>query len=313
MVWFIGRRLVAAVPVLLLSSLVVFSTIHLVPGDPVDAMLGAAGYQGASNRPELVRQVRREMGLDQPLVVQYARWVTGALHGDLGTSYIRRRPVVALIAERLPSTLELTAAGTALAVVFGVSLGVVAALKRHTFVDGQVMTVALLGVSLPNFWLAILLILVFSVLLRWFPATGSGTLRQLVLPATALGVEGAAVIARLTRTALVEVLGRPYITTARAKGLQPRVVHLRHALRNALIPVVTVIGLQIGHLLAGSVVVETIFARQGIGQLAVDAIRAKDYPLVQGIVLFTAVVYVVINLIVDVLYGYLDPQIRLAR
>jgi len=312
-VWFIGRRLVAAVPVLLLSSLVVFSTIHLVPGDPVDAMLGAAGYQGASNRPELVRQVRREMGLDQPLVVQYARWVTGALHGDLGTSYIRRRPVVALIAERLPSTLELTAAGTALAVVFGVSLGVVAALKRHTFVDGQVMTVALLGVSLPNFWLAILLILVFSVLLRWFPATGSGTLRQLVLPATALGVEGAAVIARLTRTALVEVLGRPYITTARAKGLQPRVVHLRHALRNALIPVVTVIGLQIGHLLAGSVVVETIFARQGIGQLAVDAIRAKDYPLVQGIVLFTAVVYVVINLIVDVLYGYLDPQIRLAR
>jgi peptide/nickel transport system permease protein len=312
MIRFVGRRLVAAVPVLVLSSLVVFMMLHLVPGDPVDAMIGSAGFQGATNRPDLVAQIRRDLGLNDPLPVQYGRWAAGALHGDLGRSYIRQRPVAALIRERLPSTLQLAALSLCFATVAGLTLGVIAALKRNTPLDGLVMAVSLFGVSIPGFWLAILLILAFSVSLHWFPATGSGSLKQLILPALALGYEGVAIIARLTRASLLDVLNRPYVTTARAKGLRERAVILRHALRNALIPVVTVIGLQVGHLLAGSVIIETVFARQGIGQLAIEAIRAKDFPLVQGIVLFTAVVYVFVNLAVDVLYGYLDPQIRLA-
>ncbi len=309
---FIGRRLLEAIPVLVLSSLVVFGMLHLVPGDPVDAMVGASGFQGNS-RQDVIAQVRHDLGLDKPLPVQYARWAADAVHGDLGTSYARGRSVGSLIRERLPSTLQLAAASLLLTAVAGLALGIVAALRQNTWLDGAIMTVALVGVSIPAFWFGILLILAFSVYLHWFPATGSGGLKQLILPAFALGYEGVAVIARLTRASLLEVMNRPYITTARAKGLREGVVTLRHGLRNALIPVVTVMGLHVGHLLAGSVVIETVFARQGIGQLAIEAIRAKDYPLVQGIVLFTAVTYVLINMVVDVLYGYLDPQIRVAR
>lgn len=312
MVQFVGRRLVAAIPVLLLSSIVVFSMLHLVPGDPVDAMVGSAAFQQGSNRPELVARIRQDLGLNDPLPIQYAHWAVSAVRGDLGTSYIRQRSVSTLIRERLPSTLQLAALSLCISVVLGLTLGVIAALKRNTPLDGLVMAISLFGVSIPSFWFAILLILTFSVSLHWFPATGSGSLKQLILPAVALGYEGVAIIARLTRASLLEVLNRHYITTARAKGLHGRVVILGHALRNALIPVVTVIGLQIGHLLAGSVVIETVFARQGIGQLAIEAIRNKDFPLVQGIVLFTAVVYVGVNLVVDVLYGYLDPRIRVA-
>ncbi len=312
MLRFIGRRLMAAVPVLVLSSVVVFSMLHLVPGDPVDAMVGSAGFQGSGNRPELVARIRHDLGLDEPLPIQYGRWAANALRGDLGRSYIRQRPVATLIRAGLPSTLQLAALSLCFAVIAGLTLGVIAALKRNTPLDGLVMAVSLFGVSIPSFWLAILLILAFSVSLHWFPATGSGSLKQLILPALALGYEGVAIIARLTRASLLDVLNQSYVITARAKGLRERVVILRHALRNALIPVVTVIGLQVGHLLAGSVIIETVFARQGIGQLAIEAIRAKDFPLVQGIVLFTAVVYVIVNLVVDVLYGYLDPQIRLA-
>jgi ABC-type dipeptide/oligopeptide/nickel transport system permease component len=309
---FIGRRLLEAIPVLVLSSLVVFSMLHLVPGDPVDAMVGASGFQG-SGRQETIDRVRRDLGLDQPLPVQYGRWAAGALHGDLGTSYIRGQSVSRLIRERLPSTLQLAAASLLLTAIVGLTLGIVAALKHNTWLDSAIMAVALVGVSIPAFWFGILLILAFSVSLHWFPATGAGSLKQLILPAFALGYEGVAVVARLTRSSLLEVMNRPYITTARAKGLRERAVTLHHGLRNALIPVVTVMGLQVGHLLAGSVVIETVFARQGIGQLAIEAIRGKDYPLVQGIVLFTAVTYVLINMMVDLLYGYLDPQIRVTR
>ena len=312
MAWFIGRRLLAAVPVLALSSLIVFGMLRLVPGDPVDAMVGASGFQG-SGRQDVIARVRADLGLDDPLPVQYARWAAGAVRGDLGTSYIRGQLVGALIRERLPSTLQLAAASLLLTGVAGLALGILAALRYGTWLDGAIMAVALVGVSVPAFWFGILLILVFSVALQWFPATGAGAWRQLVLPAFALGYEGVAVIARLTRASLLEVLHRPYVTTARAKGLRERVVILRHGLRNALIPVITVMGLHVGHLLAGSVVIETVFARQGIGQLAIEAIRAKDYPLVQGIVLFTAAVYVVVNMLVDLLYGALDPQIRIAR
>jgi peptide/nickel transport system permease protein len=309
MLGFVVRRLVESIPVLLLASIVVFSMLHLVPGDPVDAMMGAAAFQSGA-RQEVVDQIRDELGLNDPVPVQYARWVGGALHGDLGMSYIRRRPVTELIAERLPSTLELATASMLIAAVFGLSLGLVAALKRNTAADALVMVISLGGVSMPGFWFAMLLILVFSVFLGWLPATGSGDIARLILPALALGYEGVALIARLTRASMLEVLNRPYVTTARAKGLAPRVVILRHALRNALVPVVTVLGLQLGRLLAGSVIIETVFARQGVGQLAIEAILQKDFPLVQGVILFTASTYVIANLAVDVSYGYLNPQIR---
>jgi peptide/nickel transport system permease protein len=210
----------------------------------------------------------------------------------------------------VPSTLELAAAGLVIAAVVGLVLGIAAALERNTPLDGLIMVISLGGVSTPNFFLAMLLILVFSVLLGWLPATGSGTFDRLILPALALGYNGVAMVARLTRSSMLEVLNRPFITTAHAKGLRQRVVVLRHALRNALIPIVTVLGLQIGHLVAGSVIVETVFARQGMGQLAVEAILSKDFPVVQAVILFTAAAYVVANLLVDVAYGYLDPQIR---
>src|SRR5215207_6865040 len=309
MATFIGRRLVESVPVLILASMVVFSMLHLVPGDPVDAMMGAAAFQ-SGGRQEVVDQIRNELGLNDPLPIQFIRWAGGALVGDLGMSYVRRTPVTDLILERLPSTVELAAASMLLAATFGLGLGLLAALKRNTPIDGLVMLVSLGGVSMPGFWLSMLLILVFSVLLGLVPATGSGGLDRLILPAIALGYEGVALIARLTRASMLEVLGRPYITTARAKGLRERAVVLRHALPNALIPVVTVLGLQLGRLLAGSVIVETVFARQGIGQRAVEAILQKDFPLVQGIILFTACTYVMTNLVVDVSYGYLNPRIR---
>jgi peptide/nickel transport system permease protein len=298
--------------VLLLASVVVFSMLQLVPGDPIDAMLGAANNGLSVSRPDLVQQVRTEMGLDQPIPIQYLHWLGGALHGDFGMSYVRRRPVADVIAERLPSTLELAGGAMLVTVVIGLGLGMAAALKRDTPLDGLTMVISLGGVSTPNFFFAMLLVLGFSVALGWLPATGSGGLDRLILPALALGYHGAALVARITRASMLEVLNRPYVTTAWAKGLPPRLVVLRHALRNALVPIVTVVGLQIGQLLAGSVIIETIFARQGIGQLAIESILAKDYPMVQAVILLTASAYVVTNLLVDVLYGYLNPQIRAA-
>lgn len=311
---FVGQRIVETIPVLFLSSVLVFSILHLIPGDPVDAMLGAAafGIGTAEQQQTLVAQVREQLGLNDPLPIQYLHWLGGALRLDFGESFIQHEAVSTLIAQRLPSTLELAAAALALSVVLGIGLGIVAALKRHTFVDGAVMLVSLGGVSMPSFWFAMLLILVFSVTLNLFPATGSGGLDRLVLPALVLGYEGTGLIARLTRASLLEVLGREYITTARAKGLPPRVLVLRHALRNALIPVVTIVGLQVGRLLAGTIIVETVFARRGVGQLAIEAILQKDYPLVQGIILMTAASYVVANLLVDISYGFINPKIRTA-
>jgi ABC-type dipeptide/oligopeptide/nickel transport system permease component len=310
MLAFVGRRFLHSVPVLLLASLVVFSMLQLVPGDPIDAMLGASAFQTGSARQDLVDHVRQELGLNDPLPVQYGHWILGALHGDFGVSFVRGRPVADLILERLPSTAELALASLVFAVVFGLGLGIVAATHRDTPLDAAVMLLSLGGVSMPSFALGVLLILVFSVGLSWLPATGSGSPEQLVLPTIALGYEGVAQVARLTRTAMLDALSAQYITTARAKGLTGGAIVLRHALRNALIPIVTVAGLQAGHLLAGSVVVETVFARQGIGQLAIDAILTKDYPLVQGIILLSATSYLLINLLTDLSYGYLDPRIR---
>jgi peptide/nickel transport system permease protein len=311
---FVARRLVESIPVLILSSLLVFAILHLVPGDPIDAMMGAAsfGISTPESQAALVAQIRAQLGLNDPLPLQYLHWLGNALRLDFGESFIRHQPVATLIAQRLPSTLELAGAALLLSVVVGMSFGIVAALRRNTWVDGAIMVVSLAGVSTPSFAFAMVLILVFSVFLGLLPATGSGSLDRLILPALVLGYEGTALIARLTRASLLEVLGREYITTARAKGLPRRTVVLRHALRNALIPVVTIIGLQIGRLLAGSIIVETVFARQGVGQLAIDAILQKDYPLVQAIILMTASTYVVANLLVDVAYGFINPKIRTA-
>jgi ABC-type dipeptide/oligopeptide/nickel transport system permease component len=311
---YLAKRLAEAIPVLILSSLLVFGILHLVPGDPIDTMMGAAsfGISTPEAQAQLVAQIREQLGLNDPLPIQYLHWLGNALRLDFGESFIRHQPVAALIAQRLPSTLELAGAALLLSVVVGMTFGIVAALRRHTWIDGAVMVLSLGGVSMPSFAYAMLLILVFSVLLGWLPATGAGSFDRLVLPALVLGYEGTGLIARLTRASLLEVLGREYITTARAKGLPPRIVVLRHAMRNALIPVVTIVGLQVGRLLAGSIIVETVFARQGVGQLAIDAILQKDYPLVQGIILLTASTYVIANLLVDVSYGLINPKIRTA-
>jgi peptide/nickel transport system permease protein len=309
---FIAQRLVETIPVIVLASLLVFAILHLIPGDPVDAMLGsaAAGIGTPEQRAQIEAQINAELGLADPLPIQYLHWAWNALRLDLGQSYIRHEPVAQLIAERLPSTLELAGAALLLSVVLGIGLGILAALKRNTPIDGLVMIVSLGGVSIPSFAFALLLILVFSVFLGLLPATGSGGFDRLILPAVVLGYEGVGLIARLTRASLLEVMGLEYIRTARAKGLRGRTVVLRHAMRNALIPIVTIVGLQAGRLLAGSVIVETVFARQGIGQLAIDSINTKDYPVVQGVILLTATAYVVANLLVDISYGFLNPRIR---
>jgi len=309
---FIAQRSVEAIPVVILASLLVFAILHLIPGDPVDAMLGsaAAGIGTPEQRAQIEAQINAELGLSDPLPIQYLHWAWNALHLDLGQSYIRHEPVAQLIAERLPSTLELAGAALLLSVILGVGLGILAALKRNTPIDGLVMLFSLGGVSIPSFAFALLLILVFSVFLGLLPATGSGGIDRLILPAVVLGYEGVGLIARLTRASLLEVMGLEYIRTARAKGLAGRTIVLRHAMRNALIPIVTIVGLQAGRLLAGSVIVETVFARQGIGQLAIDSINTKDYPVVQGVILLTAIAYVVANLLVDISYGFLNPRIR---
>jgi len=277
-------------------------------------MIGAASF-GVGDRAaqeQLVASLRQQLGLGDPLPLQYTRWLWNATHLDLGESFIRHQPVIKVIGDRLPSTIELAGSALVISVLLGVALGIVAAVKRNSPIDRLVMFVSLGGVSIPSFVLAIVLILVFSVTLGLVPATGSGSLDRLILPMLVLGYEGIGLIARLTRASLLDVLGREYVRTAHAKGLPPRTVLLGHAMRNALIPVVTIVGLQLGRLLAGSVIVETVFARQGIGQLAIDSIIAKDYPVVQGVILLTATSYVIANLLVDISYGFINPRIRAA-
>jgi ABC-type dipeptide/oligopeptide/nickel transport system permease component len=250
------------------------------------------------------------MGLNDPLPVQYFRFVRGAVTGDLGTSVRLRSPVLDLILERFGSTLELSLGGIFFALLIGMSTGILAALKQGSWMDTLSMMMAYVGVSLPLFWLGLLLILVFSFRLGWFPPAGQEGLRALVLPSITLGLVSAGVVSRLTRSSLVEVLVEDYVRTARSKGLSARIVTIRHALRNAFLPVLTILGLQFGAMLAGTVVTETVFSRPGLGRLVVNAILWKDYPLVQGIILFIATTYVVVNLVVDICYAWLDPRIR---
>jgi len=304
----IFRRVLAIVPVLFGVTLAVFSMLFLVPGDPVKMMLA----EFVTN-PDQVAQMRAQLHLDEPILQQYGRFVANAARGDLGTSIRSRRPVTTEIGENVASTAQLAVAAMLVAVAVGVPLGLLAALSRNSWLDVASMGTALLGVSMPSFWLGLLLIFVFSLHLGWFPATGGGDLRHLVLPSVTLGTIAAAIIARLTRSSMLEVLGQDYVRTARAKGLGGFAVVVRHALKNALIPIITIFGLQFGNLLAGAVIVETVFSRPGLGRLIVGGILSKDFPLVQGTVLFVATAYVLINLLVDIAYAYADPRIRLGR
>ena len=299
------KRLAATIPVLVGISVLVFFSLYMVPGDQLTAVLGDAIVS-----KEQADQLRQLYGFNDPLVVQYFRFAGRALQGDLGRSLQYKRPVLEEIRTQLPATIQLTLAAMAIAVLAGMGLGITAALRPHSWIDSLSMTFALAGVSFPSFWVGLMMLLVFSLALGWFPATGTEGWERLVMPATTLGFGAAAIIARLTRSSMLEVLTQAYITTAKAKGLSGANVVFGHALRNAIIPVVTVVGLQFGNLLAGAVVVETVFSRQGIGRLLVTAILGRDFPLVQGLVMFVAAVYVLINLLVDVSYGVIDPRIR---
>ncbi len=303
---YLVQRLVLAIPVLLGVSITVFLMMHLIPGDPALAML-----RGQPTVTEAdIERVRHQMGLDDPIPVQYLKYMSRVLQGDFGESVKAHRPVLTMIGEQAWPTIQLAVAAMVAAVVIGVVLGTISALRQNTWVDSLSMLVALFGVSMPSFWFGLILIYVFSLRLGWFPVTGQGGWERLVLPAVALGMDFSAITARLVRSSLLEVLRQDYILTARAKGLREQVVISRHALRNALIAVVTIIGLQFGYLLGGAVVIETVFARQGIGRLAITAILSKDFPLVQGIVLLAALVYVGVNLLVDLSYSLLDPRIH---
>jgi peptide/nickel transport system permease protein len=305
MIAYISQRLLQAVPVLVGISVLTFLMLHLIPGDPVQVFAGDKPLT-----PERAAELRHQYGLDRPLVVQYLDYASHALRGDLGVALRSQRPVLDSILEVLPGTAQLTLAALLAAAVFGITLGILAAVAHVTWLDTTVMAVAMLGISTPVFYSSLLLILLFSFTLAWLPATGQGGLERLILPATALGLSSSAVLARLVRSSMLEVLRQEYMTTARAKGLGPPLVVLRHALKNALIPAVTMLGLQLGALLGGAVVTETIFSRPGVGRLAVDAILSRDFPLVQGTVLFAAATYLLVNLVVDVSYAMLDPRIR---
>jgi peptide/nickel transport system permease protein len=310
---FLARRLVSVVPLLLLVSGVVFSFVHVLPGDPAVLFLGEEADAAT------IARFRARLGLDRPLPLQYAEWLGRAIRGDLGRSLRTNQPVTDAILQRLPVTLELMAGALVISLAIAIPMGVVSAVKRNSGVDLLSTLFALIGFSLPSFWLGLILIYVFALVLRWVPPSGfvplaSGlpdNLRSLLLPAITLGTALAAVVSRQLRSGMLEVLRQDYVRTARAKGLAPRAVVGKHALKNALIAVVTVVGLQIGGLLGNTIITETLFALPGVGRLMIDAIFSRDFFVVQGVILFLTVGYVVSNLVVDILYSYLDPRIRL--
>ncbi len=326
------KRFLTVIPVLLGVSILVFAFVRMIPGDAATTMLGERAT------PENVARVREQLGLNKPIYEQYWIFLTNALHGNLGTSILRQEPVTQEIIRRFPATLELTLAAILVALVVGVPAGIISAIRRGSWFDSISMLIALTGVSMPIFWLGLMLIFLFAVVLHVLPTGGrldSGTnfatttnlllldtllsgnielvgqaLRHLALPALALGTIPMAIIARMTRSSMLEVLSADYIRTAHAKGLKERAVVIRHALRNAWLPVITVIGLQVGRLLSGAILTETVFSWPGIGRWLVDAIFTRDFPIVQGVTLFIAIIFVGVNLMVDVLYAFVDPRIR---
>lgn len=303
---FIAARALALVPLVLGVSMLTFFMLHLVPGDPVRAMLGETSFASVED----IERLRRQLGLDLPVHVQYANYVVAAVQGDLGNSMRTRRPIADEIARRLPSTFALALSGLVFAAVFGTALGVISALYQNTWIDNLSTTIALLGASIPSFWLGLMLIFVFSIQLGWLPVLGDAGWKGLILPAATLGLWAAAGIARLVRSGMLEVIRQDFVRTARAKGVRESVVIQRHVLRNAMIPVVTLLGIRFGEVLAGTVIIETVFARPGLGLQLVNSIISKDIPMVQGIVLFIAIVYLIVNFGVEVAYAWLDPRIQ---
>jgi ABC-type dipeptide/oligopeptide/nickel transport system permease component len=309
---YVLRRVLLTIPVLLGVTLAVFSMLHMLPVDPVMMLImdSASGSAAANVDDEMIAELRRQLGLDQPLYVQFGQYVWNALQGDLGMSFRSNRPVTELLIEQLPYTIRLTLAGLGAALVLGLTLGIFSGLRPNSWVDNVSMSIATFGISMPSFWLGLMLIYLMAIQLRVLPALGVGSPQALILPSITLGFQASAIIARLTRSSILEIMQTEFITTARAKGLAEWTIVVRHALRNALIPVVTIIGLQFGGLMSGAVVIETVFGRPGIGRLGVRAILEQDFPLVQGFVLFVAVVYVLANLLIDLCYATLDPRIR---
>jgi len=308
MTTYIIRRLFMVIPILLGVATIVFALMYIVPGDPARLLMGQHGDEAT------LQAIRHEMGLDRPLAVQYVRFIGKLARGDLGMSYRQNRPVARIIAERFPATAKLAVASMIIAIVAGIAAGILAAVYRNTFVDWSVMVLSLTGISMPVFWLGMMLILVFASGLGWLPVGGygkSGDIRHIILPAVSLAAISTGYIARMMRSSLLEVIGKDYIRTARAKGLSEMAVILRHALKNAFIPVITVIGINFASLLGGAVATETVFAWPGLGRAVVDAIRMRDLPVVEGCVIFLALLFVIANLLVDLSYAFLDPRIRL--
>ncbi len=305
MIKYIVRRLFLLIPVLIGVTFIIYLIMSLTPGDAAMRILG----EGA--RAEDLARLREEMGLNDSFFVQYFRYMYNLIvNQDLGRSYITRRPVFTEIIVRFPNTIKLAFAGTIVSLLVGVPLGVISAAKRNTIIDNGAMFFAMIGVSMPIFWQGILLLLLFSVTLRWLPSSGFSTWQQMILPSLTLGTGSAAIIARMTRSSMLEVLKQNYVRTAESKGLSQFIVIMKHAFRNALIPVVTIVGIQFGALLGGAVLTETIFSINGVGRLMVDSIRSKDVMMVQGSVMMIALAFVLVNLFVDVLYAFIDPRIR---
>jgi peptide/nickel transport system permease protein/oligopeptide transport system permease protein len=301
---YVIKRLFSTVPVLIGISLLLFFMLRMLPGDPAQVLAGQMAT------PEEIKTIRTQLGLDRPIHVQYASFLSRLVRFDLGRSARTQNPVTEEIWARLPNTLLLAVVAITLACLFGIPAGIISAVRPYTWVDYLVTSSALFGISMPVFWLGLMLVIVFSIFLKWLPAGGTGSWQHVVLPSITLAAFVVAFIARMTRSTMMEVLSQDYTTTARSKGLKEQVIVIKHAFRNALIPIITVVGLQFGLLLGGAVLTETVFAWPGLGRLIVDSILARDYPVIQGAILVFGLLYILVNLVVDVLYAYVDPRIR---
>lgn len=301
---YVLKRLIMLIPVILGVSFIVFFILSLTPGDPAAIIIGEKATE------DTINALRNELGLNDPVVIQYVRYMVNMVKGDLGTSYVTGRNVFNEVISAFPATLKLTFWATVIAVFIGIPIGVVSATKQYTLVDNISMVVALLGVSMPGFWLGLMLILLFSLRLGWLPSGGAETALSVIMPAFTLGVASAATIARMTRSSMLEVIRQDYIRTAKAKGVNKHVIVRKHALKNALIPVVTIVGIQFGDMLGGAVLAETVFAWPGLGRMLVDSIKNKDIPMVMGCMMLATVSFSVVNLLVDIIYAFLDPRIK---
>jgi len=304
MLQYIIKRLLSTIPVLFGISLLLFFMLRMLPGDPAQVLAG----QMAS--PEDIKIIRHQLGLDRPIIVQYGLFLSRLVRFDLGRSARTQNPVINEVWARLPNTVLLAVAAITLACLFGIPAGIISATRPYTWIDYLFTSMALFGISMPVFWLGLMLVVIFSVVLQWLPAGGTGSWKHIILPSFTLAAFVVAFITRMTRASMIEALSQDYTTTARSKGLKERVVIVKHALKNALIPIITVVGLQFGLLLGGAVLTETVFAWPGVGRLIVDSILARDYPVIQGTILIFGLLYILVNLLVDMIYAFIDPRIR---